>query len=261
MPLNTNLDNTRQELLLELIHESLSVHNHFELLLWLQGELQTFLPHEIMIAAWGDFSVGQIYFDIVSSLPGLRTKGVSQIDVSPLLKMLFSFWNNQNKASFVLNIKQGEFNGDGFNYNFFNDQLSNMKSAVVHGIQDCRDRHDCLYILMSAKPMLATSSKMLETLLPVIDCALRKVEHLPEQLPDSRAAFVPHEAVTNYLLSVREVEIMGWVVKGKTNLEIGTILGISVFTVKNHLYHIFKKLDVLNRVQAASKYKQAFNHQ
>jgi transcriptional regulator EpsA len=260
MPLNTNLNSTRQELLLELIHESLNVHNHFELLLWLQGKLQTFLPHEIMIAAWGNFAVGQIYFDIVSSLPGLRTKGVSQIDVSPLLKRLFSFWDNQNKAPFILKIKQGEFNGDGFNYNFFNDQLNSMTSAVVHGIQDYRDCHDCIYILMSAEPMPAASSKMLESLLPVIDCALRKVEHLPEQLPYSQSAKALHEDAINALLSMREVEIMDWVIKGKTNIEIGTILGISVFTVKNHLYHIFKKLDVLNRVQAASKYKQEFNN-
>jgi DNA-binding CsgD family transcriptional regulator len=54
-------------------------------------------------------------------------------------------------------------------------------------------------------------------------------------------------------LSSREQEIMDWVKHGKTNYEIGMILDISAFTVKNHLQRIFKKLDVLNRAQAVAK--------
>ena len=57
-------------------------------------------------------------------------------------------------------------------------------------------------------------------------------------------------------LSSREHEIMDWVKQGKTNYEIGMILDISAFTVKNHLQRIFKKLDVLNRAQAVAKLSQ-----
>jgi len=42
--------------------------------------------------------------------------------------------------------------------------------------------------------------------------------------------------------------------KGKTNQEIALILQISLFTVKNHLQRIFRKLDVLNRAQAVGKF-------
>lgn len=54
-------------------------------------------------------------------------------------------------------------------------------------------------------------------------------------------------------LSDREHEIMHWVGHGKTNLEIGMILGISQFTVKNHLQRIFRKIDVRNRAQAITR--------
>ena len=47
---------------------------------------------------------------------------------------------------------------------------------------------------------------------------------------------------------------------GKTNAEIGSILCISSFTVKNHLQNIFKKLDVYNRVQAVSKIEPSSSH-
>lgn len=54
-------------------------------------------------------------------------------------------------------------------------------------------------------------------------------------------------------LSAREAEILRWVALGKTNPEIGAILNISSFTVKNHVQRILKKLDVSNRTQAVGK--------
>jgi DNA-binding CsgD family transcriptional regulator len=62
-----------------------------------------------------------------------------------------------------------------------------------------------------------------------------------------------HIEEDNTRLSEREHEIMHWVGHGKTNLEIGMILGISQFTVKNHLQRIFRKIDVRNRAQAITR--------
>jgi DNA-binding CsgD family transcriptional regulator len=53
-------------------------------------------------------------------------------------------------------------------------------------------------------------------------------------------------------LSAREAEILGWVVEGKTNPEIGVILGISRRTVHKHLEHIYSRLGVENRHAAMS---------
>lgn len=53
-------------------------------------------------------------------------------------------------------------------------------------------------------------------------------------------------------LSRRETEILDWVVQGKTNLEIGAILGISHRTVQKHLERIFARLGVENRHAAIS---------
>jgi DNA-binding CsgD family transcriptional regulator len=51
-------------------------------------------------------------------------------------------------------------------------------------------------------------------------------------------------------LTQREVEVAGWMVEGKTNAEIGQILGIHPVTVKKHVEHIFQKLGVENRTAA-----------
>ncbi|VAW58405.1 hypothetical protein MNBD_GAMMA11-3011 [hydrothermal vent metagenome] len=53
-------------------------------------------------------------------------------------------------------------------------------------------------------------------------------------------------------LSPRELDVLEWVCVGKTNWEIGKILGISFCTVKIHVRNILRKLNASNRVQAAS---------
>lgn len=58
------------------------------------------------------------------------------------------------------------------------------------------------------------------------------------------------------ILSARENEVMHWVKMGKTNYEIGAIMEISAFTVKNHLQRIFRKLDALNRTHAVARYER-----
>ena len=58
---------------------------------------------------------------------------------------------------------------------------------------------------------------------------------------------------TNHDLSKRENEVLQLIAQGKTNEEIAIKLGINEQTVKNHCWHIFPKLGVSNRTEAAIK--------
>ncbi|GKS65385.1 hypothetical protein YTPLAS72_26890 [Nitrospira sp.] len=53
-------------------------------------------------------------------------------------------------------------------------------------------------------------------------------------------------------LSSREVTILNWMKNGKTNWEIGKILGVSERTVRFHIESIFSKLQVTSRSQAVA---------
>jgi DNA-binding CsgD family transcriptional regulator len=53
-------------------------------------------------------------------------------------------------------------------------------------------------------------------------------------------------------LTRREAEVLAWVGQGKTNEEIGRILGISVRTVAKHLERMYPRLGVENRTAAAA---------
>jgi len=53
-------------------------------------------------------------------------------------------------------------------------------------------------------------------------------------------------------LTFREAEILMWISRGKTNKEVGLILGSSPRTINKHLEHIFEKLGVVTRAAAVS---------
>jgi DNA-binding CsgD family transcriptional regulator len=57
-------------------------------------------------------------------------------------------------------------------------------------------------------------------------------------------------------LTPREAEVLGWVARGKTNVEIASALFISPHTVRKHLENSFEKLGVRTRTAAAA-YAQA----
>jgi CheY-like chemotaxis protein/DNA-binding CsgD family transcriptional regulator len=53
-------------------------------------------------------------------------------------------------------------------------------------------------------------------------------------------------------LTFREAEILMWISRGKTNKEVGLILGSSPRTINKHLEHVFEKLGVVTRAAAVS---------
>jgi len=77
------------------------------------------------------------------------------------------------------------------------------------------------------------------------------VVHLLDDIPESVAPEAPASSSARHGLSHREAEVMHWVAEGKSNFEIGIILGISQHTVRKHIENIFLKMEVSNRVSAA----------
>jgi len=53
-------------------------------------------------------------------------------------------------------------------------------------------------------------------------------------------------------LTERETEVLTWVAEGKSNRDVGIILGIKSATVKKHLEHIFRKIGVETRTAAVA---------
>jgi len=60
--------------------------------------------------------------------------------------------------------------------------------------------------------------------------------------------------VSNYEITVRELDVIKLICNGKTNKEIADQLFISISTVKDHNYNIYQKLSIKNRTQLMKLY-------
>ncbi|AXA66970.1 response regulator transcription factor [Pseudomonas oryzihabitans] len=81
---------------------------------------------------------------------------------------------------------------------------------------------------------------------------LQAARSLPASRPPARTALDLAPLSSRYQLTGREVEVLHWVACGKTNRDIGDILGLSPRTVNKHLEHVYVKLGVETRTAAAT---------
>lgn len=252
----------------EAISRSLEVRSHFDVMVWLQGDMQRYIPHDVMLSAWGNFDTGNVQHDVVSALDGVRSTNSYAAVLNPFLATLFQRWTKQDKRPYTMRPEIGGFLGeiDGVHC-AVGQAVQSMRSAVVHGIHDKRGSHASIYVAFSQHHLFDDSQRTAFSLaVPYIDNALRQVDHLPHQafvrpqLPSFEEDPGEEELNNNHNLSTREVEVLHWVALGKTNPEIGTILGISGFTVKNHLHRLYKKLDVTSRAQAVVRLRALGMH-
>lgn len=263
----------------DVLTEVVRIRTHLDLFNWLRGGMQQFLPHDILLAAWGDFAQGEIRYDIVSALKDVRTSLADMSVLRPRLLELFAQWTGaQNRPVMV----SAQALRGAFSRHPLRDPLQRaappVRSALVHGLHDRRGQQDCLYVLLSHQDHPGTEPAF-GTLLPYIDTAMRQVPMLepvagqPDPSgtahgkglsPQAPQITIRHDgngvAGPDTGMTEREMQIMRWVEMGKTNQEIGTILDISAFTVKNHLQRIFKKLDVYSRAHAVSRFKDSMIH-
>ena len=93
-----------------------------------------------------------------------------------------------------------------------------------------------------------------------------RIRHLPHGIQSVLVLEEIHHTMSSSpLISVglspREAEILSWVTQGKTNPEIGTILGISRRTVQKHLERVYSRLGVENRHAAMALVREAMHHE
>lgn len=252
-PLTTN----EGERLLRIISQTWRIKCHYELFQLLQGEVQHFIPHQILVSAWGDFRGLNLELDVISAIPGVRTGNLDGCNVHRVLKELHARWLSQGRRPVLTSNAADE----GFALSgcecALHRSLRGMSSIMVHGVHDARDETDSLYLAANTGPIVKSGGIesfrfRVDPIICQIDVAFRRVAGLKSRL----AAAIEEPASSCRLLSAREEEILTWVSEGRTNIEVSRILSISTFTVKNHVQRIMKKLGAANRTGAVAKYRQ-----
>lgn len=241
----------------ETIYQSNFVQKHFDFYQWQQQYVNKFIPHNVLIAAWGDFDKGSLQYDICSSIPEIHTQQLSSgcNEINPLMSALFKKWeNNDDKWFFQEEFKLRELGIDLSPADKIMTELLAMRTVLVYGFRDKRSNTNVLYAFLNSHLMYETQTSALSAIMPHLDAALRRVDCLPEN-NECKVDIAPILSI----ISERESAVLNLVVQGKTNPVIAEQLYISVNTVKNHLKNIYKKMGVSSRAQAVVKYLETSN--
>jgi len=244
------------ERLLRIISQTSGINRHYDLFQWLQGaEIQHFIPHQVLICAWGEIGEPNLKFDVTSPMPGARTALMDRRTLEELLKDLYQRWLANGRQPLLLdNARVAMAAGYGCAIHKF---LQDTGTLLVHGVVDARDGSHSLYVALNTGSIVNSNSAerfglLADMLITQIDVAYRRIAALKSPaMPVERKSVLSAQS-----LSPREQEILRWVTEGKSNNEIAKILAISMFTVKNHMQRIMKKLDAANRTEAVAMFRQ-----
>ncbi len=86
---------------------------------------------------------------------------------------------------------------------------------------------------------------------PIIDCEGQLTSTIELDLPVTELPLPPADSDLKSLLTPREIEVLQLIAQGFTNPEVSERLCISPQTVKTHVLHIYEKIGVNDRAQAA----------
>lgn len=235
------LSRLEQEYLLRAIESGLRVASARQFFLWTQGQLQALLPHRVLACL--RFAPGGALLRIecvhgtvlapnaLAALAGRRDGLALRIARHCMLgaRLPALLDGGAEAPGGILRTFQAELDTLGFD------------SVLVHGTGQTLEGASVFVLFGLPMRPSTRHAYFLECLLPHLHLALMR-------LPQERPAAAPARA-----LSARETEIVAWLREGKSNGEMGQILGISALTVKNHLQRIYRTLGVSNRAHALAR--------
>lgn len=228
---------------------SLRVHARHQFFGWTQGLLQNLIPHELLICAMRKGDGAPFLVDCFSMSPA-EPNLFSELfrEDTSLVPYLIETWELNHCEPVVVDIAGEKLSSSSA----LARELNRLGGSqlIVHGTTDTSGKLASLFVFACRADAVGPKQRRLvELLVPFLYVAW--VHSKMTRNPDTSAADAHPEG--RDLLTVREQEILRWIYLGKTNIEIGMILGISPLTVKNHVQKILRRLNVQNRTQAVGK--------
>ena len=232
--------------LLRALSRGAALSTRLELANWLQNDVQPWIPHQVLL--WAEFREGIEECGVLSAPAQLREHMDRGAWVPKLMAYFADCWIAAQHTPMRVPLAGCEalLGPD------IQALQQRARSALVQGVVDRHAGTRRVFAALgphSFEPEVSPAT--LKLFSAVLDNALRTIP--------APVVFHPEHAACK-ALSERERQIMHWIALGKTNPEIGCILHISEFTVKNHIKSIFSKLDVSNRAQAVAKLNRLMSH-
>jgi transcriptional regulator EpsA len=242
---NMMLDGEDPARLAALVERSLRVTNEQQFFSWVQGEVQYLLSHEILICGLSSGANSKMRYYRFSSTRYFRLEHFNEVcdPVNGLFNMMMAVSRKTGRPcalgssvaiggcdkTWVPLLESGE-----------------LRNAAAFG-QRGTDGHMKSYFCFAriSDELNPRLMYILEILVPVLEATFSRV--ITQQAGSSQPYYSNAQ-----ILSKREMEVLHFLMAGKTNQMIATEMYLSPLTIKNHVQNIMKKLKVKTRGHAVT---------
>ena len=234
-------------------HRALSEARDFthrvQLIDWMKSVIRPVFPFESSLLVFGVAEAGQVTVKQVLSIdmPASYMAYVEQ----PNHKMhsaILSSWHERHMAM-MLNASDIKVEPV---YQEWHQQFvsAGFKNVVIDGVFDASTNEVTLIKLFNCDRRTSTGANFALSLFntKVADCVHNTWHRIVAHEEEAQRLLPTCFSV----LTPKEIEVLQWIKMGKTNHEIGMILSNSPKTIKTHVEHILKKLNMPNRATLAS---------
>ena len=227
-----------------------AVRRRHQFFIWTQASLQRLLPHQLMLcSAWSPLR-RQLQPELFNSLP-LPEAALQWLQESASQSWLLQGWLKTGGQALLLPLAGLEPPDDGGRgaQTLAMLQAAGLNHLALVGVSRPQrsEELETFFLLGSREPLAAP---LLNQMTPLLHCCWRRVQAQELQLQQGH---VQPGASTAQGVTERERQVLAWMRQGKSNQEIGLLLGISALTVKNHVQKILRKLSASNRAQAVAQ--------
>ena len=223
----------------------LDVSTRQEFIGWTQTELQTVLPHGAFICGLGKVHPGGLIpFELISrNFPGDYLQFICA-DNGKHQSLILQRWLHTGKPQLFDALDHCPEADSNWLDRY---KASGLRNTAAHGVIGLGHGYASYFSFHQMSPPLGQQHTLLLNLLaPSMHATLLRIVNPVVGRP-APTGLKPSP------LTLKEIEVMAWICKGKTNDEIAQILGKSYKTVKNQVQTILIKLRVNNRAQAVAK--------
>lgn len=241
------LDPMQVEALVLNLDASLRVYSRAHFFKWTQGLLQSLIRHEALVCALRAEDGRSFRVDsfATAAQPGLF--GELFLSDAAAAPGLLGEWRERGCLPMACLVRPGAALCGGE----FARELERIgaNELLAHGAGDARGQAGSFFVFCCRPGTTGPREHYLAQLaLPALHAAW-----LRAQMDGGAGGALRASSAEVAALTPREQEVLRWIVIGKSNFEVGGILGISPLTVKNHVQKILRKLNVVNRTQAVGK--------
>jgi transcriptional regulator EpsA len=251
------LSQLEQEYLVHAIEAALPVRDAGQFFLWTQGQLQALLPHQVLVCLQFGARDEVLHSECLHSRvldPQLRCR-LADRDSGLALRLARHCRHSHAGLPAMLDV-EADGKPDAVagaatataaaTLASFRDELrrDGLGNVLLHGSEPLAGGSTVFVLFGLPQRPRPRHAYFLELLLPYMQLLLQRIGQQQTRLRCNALARP---------VSPRESEILHWVREGKSNDEIGQILGISGLTVKNHLQRLYRLLGVSNRAHAIAR--------